>query len=153
MLSQAAKSTLIRHFWLFIISLHRTYLSFLPPLIFPLIQIIDEIDFATKVIYEDKNARGLYIENPDVPQTESQWANKQILKKGENRIKALSQNEFSVYIDGEEYSFLSSELKDVRSYVFRINADTPELRIAVEDCLEQLRILYPDYNFSAVYGG
>lgn len=114
---------------------------------------IDEIDFATKVIYEDKNARGLYIENPDVPQTETQWANKQILKKGENRIKALSQNEFSVYIDGEEYSFLSSELKDVRSYVFRINADTPELRIAVEDCLEQLRILYPDYNFSAVYGG
>lgn len=89
----------------------------------------------------------------DVPQTETQWANKQILKKGENRIKALSQNEFSVYIDGEEYSFLSSELKDVRSYVFRINADTPELRIAVEDCLEQLRILYPDYNFSAVYGG
>lgn len=114
---------------------------------------IDEIDFATKVIYEDKNARGLYIENPDVPQTETQWANKQILKKGENRIKARSQNEFSVYIDGEEYSFLSSELKDVRSYVFRINADTPELRIAVEDCLEQLRILYPDYNFSAVYGG
>lgn len=76
-----------------------------------------------------------------------------IAAKGENRIKALSQNEFSVYIDGEEYSFLSSELKDVRSYVFRINADTPELRIAVEDCLEQLRILYPDYNFSAVYGG
>ena len=113
---------------------------------------IDEIDFATKVIYEDKNARGLYIENPDVPQTETQWANKQILKKGENRIKALSQNEFSVYIDGEEYSFLSSELKDVRSYVFRINADTPELRIDVDDCLEQLRILYPDYNFSAVYG-
>ena len=37
---------------------------------------IDEIDFATKVIYEDKNARGLYIENPDVPQTETQWANK-----------------------------------------------------------------------------
>lgn len=105
------------------------------------------------MIYEDKNAKGLYIENPDVPQTETQWANKQILKKGENRIKALSQNEFSVYIDGEEYSFLSSELKDVRSYVFRINADTPELRIAVEDCLEQLRILYPDYNFSAVYGG
>ena len=23
------------------------------------------------------------------------------------------------------------------------------MRIAVEDCLEQLRILYPDYNFSA----
>lgn len=41
---------------------------------------IDEIDFATKVIYEDKNARGLYIKNPDVPQTETQWANKQILK-------------------------------------------------------------------------
>lgn len=33
------------------------------------------------MIYEDKNARGLYIENPDVPQTETQWANKQILKK------------------------------------------------------------------------
>ena len=40
----------------------------------------------------------------------------------------------------------------MRSRIIRY-INTPELRIAVEDCLEQLRILYPDYNFSAVYGG
>ena len=50
MLSQTAKSTLIRRFWLFIISLRRTYLSFLPPLIFPLIQIIITTSAITRTI-------------------------------------------------------------------------------------------------------
>ncbi len=115
------------------------------------------MNFIEKIIYEDKNASGLYIDNPAVPQTEEQWATKQILKKGKNRVNALLQNNFKVTVEtdtGEiiDYSFTISELKSIKDYVFRINEDTSELRIAVEDCLEQLRKLYPDFNFYAIYG-
>ena len=118
---------------------------------------LDEVNFIEKIIYEDKNASGLYIDNPAVPQTEEQWATKQILKKGKNRVNALLQNNFKVTVEtdtGEiiDYSFTISELKSIKDYVFRINEDTSELRIAVEDCLEQLRKLYPDFNFYAIYG-
>lgn len=118
---------------------------------------LDEVDFLKKIIYEDKNASGLYIDNPSVVQTEQQWAEKQILGKGGNRIKSLLQDDLKVTIttnSGEvtDVSFTLSELKNIDDYVFRINADTPALRTAVEDCLEQLRILYPEYKFSAVYG-
>ena len=39
---------------------------------------LDEVDFVNNIIYEDKNASGLYMDNPDVPQTETTWAQKQI---------------------------------------------------------------------------
>lgn len=35
------------------------------------------------------------MENPDFPQTEEQWAYKQIYKKGKNRIEAINQSEYS----------------------------------------------------------
>lgn len=84
--------------------------------------------------------------------TEQQWANKQIFKKGKNRIEAVTQNSFEVAIDGEEYNFLSNEIKNIKNYTFRINADTPALRTAVEQELNNLRVLYPDYIFNAIYG-
>lgn len=31
---------------------------------------LDEVDFVNNIIYEDKNASGLYMDNPAVPQTE-----------------------------------------------------------------------------------
>jgi hypothetical protein len=37
--------------------------------------------------------------------------------------------------------------------VFRIDADTPELRKAVQQELDNLKSTYPNYNFSAIYGG
>jgi len=37
--------------------------------------------------------------------------------------------------------------------VFRIDADTPELRAAVQIELSNLKEKYPDYNFSATFGG
>ncbi len=39
--------------------------------------------------------------------------------------------------------------------IFRINADTPALRTAVEDVLIRLKELYPEYDISAIngYGG
>ena len=93
------------------------------------------------------------MENPDFPQTEIQWANKQIYKKTINRIDAINQSEYSLSIVGSDSVPEIESLKNINNYVFRIDADTPQLRCAVEICLEKLRIKYPDYNFSAVYGG
>ena len=119
---------------------------------------LDEVDFTKKIIYEDKNATGLYIEQPDVPLTEQQWAEKQILVKGGKRVAALQNDNLKVTIEtksGEvlDCSFTVPELKEIEDYVFRINADTSELRIAVEDCLNELRAAYPNMNFSAIFGG
>ena len=52
-----------------------------------------------------------------------------------------------------DYSYIIPELNKIDNYVFRINADTPELRNAVEICLNQLRSKYPTFHFSAIYGG
>ncbi|WP_458475595.1 hypothetical protein [Paenibacillus sp. TH7-28] len=57
---------------------------------------LDEIDLVNKIIYEDKSATKLYMDNPDFPQTEEQWAYKQIYKKGSNRIQALHQSEINL---------------------------------------------------------
>ena len=46
----------------------------------------------------------------------------------------------------------SPELKEIKEYVFRINANTPELRAAVEDCLNELRSTYPDTDFYDIFG-
>ncbi len=98
------------------------------------------------------------MENPDVPLTEQQWAEKQILVKGGKRIAALQNDDLIVTIEtksGEvlDCSFTVPELKEIDDYVFRINADTPELREAVEECLDELRTTYPNMNFSAIFGG
>lgn len=93
------------------------------------------------------------MENPDFPQTEEQWAYKQIYKKGKNRIEAINQSEYSLSIVGSDSVPEIDSLKSIKSFVFRIDADTPQLRNAVENCLEKLRVNYPDYNFSATYGG
>ena len=92
---------------------------------------LDEVDFVKSIIYEDKNAKGSYMDNPDVPQTEEQWAQKQILKKGSNRIDAINQEEFRITTldknsETIELNFMFSEIKEINNYVFKINADTPE---------------------------
>ena len=114
---------------------------------------LDEVDLINKIIYEDKNASKIYMENPDFPQTEAQWAKKQIFDRGSNRINALQQNEFK--LSGPDASKIPDiqELKGIKDYVFRIDADTPELRAAVQIELSNLKEKYPDYNFSATFGG
>ncbi len=105
------------------------------------------------IIYEDKDASGLYRSDLDFPQTELQWAEKQILKKGRNRIRALQQEDFTLssLVSSELPSI--EELKQIRTFVFRINADTDALRSAVQSQVDELARLYPDYNFSVKYGG
>jgi len=118
---------------------------------------LDEIDFINKVIYEDKDASRLYMENPNVPQTEAEWANKQIFEKGRKRFEALSKEDINAYFcegvqKGEQCNLFVDELKSIKKYVFRISVDKPTLRVEVEKILEQLRDLYPQYDISAVYG-
>ncbi|MGG5310024.1 transposase [Enterococcus sp. DIV1304_2] len=114
---------------------------------------LDEIDLINKVIYEDKSASKLYMEKPDFPQTEKQWAYKHIFKKGSNRLDALNQTEIS--ISGIDSSLVSSmdEIKNIKDYTFRIDTDTPALREAVQEQINNLKTKYPDYNFNVTYGG
>ena len=112
---------------------------------------LDEVDLVNRIIYEDKSAVKLYMDKPDVPQTEAQWAAKQIYRKGSNRIKALQQIEFTLSVNGELLDVNS--LKSIKNFVFRIDADTQELKAAVQQELNNLKADFPDYNFSAPYGG
>lgn len=87
------------------------------------------------------------MDNPDVPQTEQQWARNQILKKGANRIKAISQHEFTLSIKDSNDLPDIDQLKSIRKYVFVIDADTYALRQAVEHSQNMLRWKYPKYEF------
>lgn len=93
------------------------------------------------------------MDNPNVPQTEEQWALKQIFKKGSNRITALQQTEVKLSSSVSQDVPLFEDITNIRKYVFRIDADTPKLRSAVQNELNNLKTKYPDYNFSAEFGG
>ena len=112
---------------------------------------LDEVDLINKIIYEDKSAAKLYMDNPDVPQTEEQWAYKQIYKKGSDRIRALQQSNFTLSGGGNLPDVKS--LKNIKNDIFRIDADTPKLRSAVQKELDNLKKTFPGYNFSAIFGG
>ena len=89
----------------------------------------------------------------DYTQTEMQWAEKQIFKKGKNRIEALQQDEFRLSSQVSSDLPAAEELKEIKDYVFRIDADTQQLRSAVQIQLDKLSELFPEFNFSATYGG
>ncbi len=115
---------------------------------------LDEIDTNSKTIFEDKNASGLYMSNPNVPQTELQWAQKQIYNKTVNRIDTIqSATSTRSTTNGSQNVPSVSDIQSINNYVFRINADTPALRTAVQNQIDQLKIKYPSYNFSAQFGG
>jgi|GEM_PF-3375228 len=119
---------------------------------------LDEIDLVNKIFYEDKSAQGLNIVNPKTglpAQTPQQFADKQILTKTRNRINELQNNATSTRATKEgsrEIPELDS-IKNIREFVFRLDGNTPELKQAVENSLNQLRKEFPDYKFSAIFGG
>ena len=99
---------------------------------------LDEVDLKNMIIYEDKDASGLYRSDLDFPQTELQWDEKQILEKGKNRIRALQQEDFTLssLVSSELPSI--EELKQIRTLVCRINADTDALRSAVQSQVDEV---------------
>ena len=114
---------------------------------------LDDVDLIDQIIYEDKDASSLYMENPNFPQTEQQWAYKQIFNRTKNRILALQQEQFRMSSKVSPTLPSTEGLRGIRTYVFRVNADTPALREAVQAEMDQLSELFPDYEFYAVFGG
>ncbi|PYE51797.1 hypothetical protein DFQ00_102593 [Paenibacillus barcinonensis] len=118
---------------------------------------LDEIDLVNMIFYEDKSAQGLHKVNPKTglpAQTPQQFADKQILIKTRNRINAL-ENATSTRATKNGSSEIPNleDIKDIREFVFRLDGNTPDLKQAVENSLSRLRQEFPDYKFSAIFGG
>ncbi len=117
----------------------------------------DEIDLKKKIFYEDKSAQGLNTLNPrtGMPvQTPEQFADKQIYTKTKNRINNLFEATGTREAKRNSLNVPNiEELKEIKEFRFRLDGDTPALRSAVENSLNKLRLEFPDYMFSAEFGG
>ena len=118
---------------------------------------LDEIALKDLRFFEDKSAQGLNTLNPatGLPyQTAQQWAEKQILNKTITRIENLKvATATRVTVNGTQIVPTIDEIRNINKFTFRMDADTAELRQAVEAVLDQLRTKYPGYTFDATYGG
>ncbi|OMG45546.1 hypothetical protein BK140_31660, partial [Paenibacillus macerans] len=116
----------------------------------------DEIDLVNKIFHEDKSAEGLSVINPKTGkpfQTVEKWANKQIYAKTKERILNLQKVDHTRPTKNGSVEIPTlDEIKDVRRFNFRMNADTPELREAVQKVIEKLKEEFPDYTFTAEFG-
>ncbi|UQZ85498.1 hypothetical protein SK3146_04787 [Paenibacillus konkukensis] len=118
----------------------------------------DEIDLDKGIFYEDKTAKGLDRINPRTgkpSQTPQQFADKQILAKTRVRIQNMLEKAVSTRATAHGSADVPDlqDIKSIRSFVFRLDGDTPELRGAVENSLNQLRQEFPDYTFNVLFGG
>ncbi|MEK5003246.1 peptidoglycan-binding domain-containing protein [Paenibacillus sp. FSL P4-0127] len=118
---------------------------------------IDEIDLKNGIFYEDKAAKGLNVINPKTglpAQTPQQFTDKQILDKTRKRINNIVKATATRATKNGTSNIPSlDQIKGIRKFIFRLDGDTPELRQAVENSLEQLRKEFPDYTFDALFGG
>ncbi|WP_239634965.1 PrsW family glutamic-type intramembrane protease [Paenibacillus sp. H1-7] len=118
----------------------------------------DEIDLDNRIFYEDKTAKGLDRINPRTgqpAQTPQEFADKQIWKKTRVRIQNMLEKAASTRPtpNGSAEVPDLEEIKSIKDFVFRLDGDTPELRAAVENSLNQLRNEFPDYTFNVLFGG
>ncbi|MEC0329146.1 peptidoglycan-binding protein [Paenibacillus macerans] len=118
---------------------------------------LDEIDLKNGIFYEDKAAKGLNVINPKTglpAQTPQQFTDKQILDKTRKRINNIAKATATRATKNGTSNIPSlDQIKGIRKFIFRLDGDTPELRQAVENSLEQLRKEFPDYTFDALFGG
>ncbi|WP_340398806.1 WXG100 family type VII secretion target [Paenibacillus sp. FSL H8-0079] len=117
----------------------------------------DEIDLKKGVFYEDKSAQGLNKVNPKTglpAQTPQEFADKQIFTKTRNRIFALENaTSTRTTVHGSQEIPALQEIKGIKEFVFRLDGDTPKLRQAVNKSINKLKEEFPDYKFSATFGG
>jgi hypothetical protein len=110
-------------------------------------------------LVEEKSARGLGTIPPGKTQphqTEAKWAENKIYEDTSRRIANLPIAVATAPEAGRGGSQVIPtvrEVQGVRKYAFKIDADTPTLRIEVERQIGRLRKDYPDWMFSATYGG
>lgn len=121
---------------------------------------IGEIDLIrNKAIVEDKSAQRL-LDPTRVPperlnEATEAWAEKQIFRKTQARIKALDVAEATgpnpKNVGSRDVPTLD-EVRSIRDYRFEIEADFPKLREAVSRQLDALSAQHPDWRFSARFG-
>lgn len=118
---------------------------------------LDWIDVPNKSFIEAKSAQGLNTINPTTGlpyQTAEQWAQTQIYTKTTKRINNLKIAVASrATKDGTAVVPALNEFTDFKKFIFKMDADTPELRAAVQNAMNQLKNDFPDYVFSATFGG
>ena len=116
----------------------------------------DGINMAQKLFIEDKSAEGLNRINPKTglkAQTPEEWALDKIFSKTEKRIAGLKEAAATrATKEGTAEIPKISEIRGFRKLHFRVDADTPELRNAVETEIKNLRTEHPDWEFTAHYG-
>jgi hypothetical protein len=109
------------------------------------------------IFYEDKAAKGLDIINPKTglpAQTPQQFTDKQILGKTRKRIENIAEATATrATKNGDPNIPTLDQIKDIRTFIFRLDGDTPELRQAAENSLRQLKKEFPDYTFDVLFGG
>ena len=116
----------------------------------------DEIDLNNRLLFEDKEARGLDRINPRTGRpalTVDEWAEKQLFNKTVTRITNLKlATATRASARGSTVVPSLDEVRSLRALVFRIEGDTPALRGAVENQLGRLRSSYPGWRFNAEFG-
>lgn len=117
----------------------------------------DEIDLNKGIFYEDKSAQGLNKVNPKTglpAQTPQEFADKQIFTKTSNRIFALENaTSTRTTVNGSQEIPTLDDIKGIKEFIFRLDGDTPELRQSVDNSIKKLKKEFPDYKFSANFGG
>lgn len=114
----------------------------------------DGIDMPGRRFIENKAATGIEKPNPRTgkpQQTALQWAQKQITKKTQVRIKALADAVATRGPGGKPAPALS-EIQGFRKILFMVDGDSPALRAAVFAELAALRSANPGWTFSAEFG-
>ncbi|GEM_PF-4304831 len=117
----------------------------------------DGIDTDRKAFIEDKSALGLNNINPNTGQpyqTPAQWSKKQIHDKTVVRIENLNNNAAQTRSTSGGSSTVPdlNEIKDFKTLHFRINSDDPALISSVQQELANLKMEYPDWDFTVQFG-
>ena len=116
----------------------------------------DGINMAEELFIEDKSARGLAKVNPKTGltyQTPVDWARKHVFDKTVTRIEALRTARYTYPTPGGPTAV--PDIEQIRGFHrlhFRIDADTPQVRAAVEKEVQDLKKQYPAWDFTAQYG-
>ncbi|WP_264934679.1 WXG100 family type VII secretion target [Paenibacillus sp. LS1] len=117
----------------------------------------DEIDLNKGIFYEDKSAQGLNKVNPKTglpAQTPQEFADKQIFTKTSNRIFALENaTSTRTTVNGSQEIPTLEDIKGIKEFIFRLDGDTTELRQSVNNSIKKLKNEFPEYKFSAKFGG
>jgi hypothetical protein len=118
----------------------------------------DEIDMKNETFIENKSAKGIGTPNPRTGIAEGgdeiDWAIDKIHDKTAARINNFNNNTVATRPtkNGSQQVPSFEEIKDFKNIHFEIDADTPQLRNAVNYEMSVLKSEFPDWNFSATFG-